>query len=67
MIFCHRFVGPMGERLDNMKGGNPNQTAGQVYGGAPGVGGYGDNMGGGGRRRSSSPHDRDHHQGRRDS
>jgi len=26
--------------LDNMMGGNPNPTLGQVYGGAPGVGGY---------------------------
>jgi hypothetical protein len=36
----------MGERLDNMLGGNPNPTYGQVYGGAPGVGGQ-NNMGGG--------------------
>ncbi|UJR11245.1 hypothetical protein I4U23_015427 [Adineta vaga] len=30
----------LGERLDNYLGGNPNPTFGQVYGGAPGVGGY---------------------------
>ncbi len=30
----------MGEQLDNMMGGNPNPTYGQVIGGAPGVGGY---------------------------
>jgi len=29
----------MGEMLDNAMGGNPNPTMGQVYGGAPGVGG----------------------------
>jgi hypothetical protein len=34
-------LGPLGERLDNYLGGNPNPTFGQVYGGAPGVGGYG--------------------------
>lgn len=39
-------LGPMGERLDNMLGGNPNPTYGQAYGGAPGVGGF-NNMGGG--------------------
>ncbi|UJR20219.1 hypothetical protein I4U23_023350 [Adineta vaga] len=32
---------PMGEQLDNMLGGNPNPTQGQIYGGAPGVGGQG--------------------------
>lgn len=31
----------LGERMDNMLGGNPNPSFGQVYGGAPGVGGYG--------------------------
>jgi hypothetical protein len=33
------FEGPLGEQLDNMMGGNPNPTFGQVVGGAPGVGG----------------------------
>jgi hypothetical protein len=38
----------LGEQLDNMMGGNPNPTLGQVYGGAPGVGGLPqfNNMGG---------------------
>ncbi|CAF1375527.1 unnamed protein product [Adineta ricciae] len=35
----------LGERLDNYLGGNPNPTFGQVYGGAPGVGGYGSGYG----------------------
>ena len=39
-IHC-RSLGPLGEQIDNMAGGNPNPTFGQVYGGAPGVGGYG--------------------------
>ena len=34
------YLGALGERLDNMLGGNPNPTFGQIYGGAPGVGGY---------------------------
>ena len=35
-------VGPMGRRLDNYLGGNPNPTFGQMYGGYPGYGsGYG--------------------------
>jgi len=33
-------LGPIGQILDNMMGGNPNPTLGQIYGGAPGVGGY---------------------------
>ncbi|CAF4200096.1 unnamed protein product [Rotaria sp. Silwood2] len=37
--------GPMGEYLDNRMGGNPNPTWGQVYGGYPGVGGYGGGYG----------------------
>jgi hypothetical protein len=45
MLYVLR-LGPMGERLDNMLGGNPNPTQGQIYGGAPGVGGF-NNMGGG--------------------
>ena len=54
----------MGEQLDNMIGGNPNPTGGQVYGGAPGVGGgFGGNLG---RRRSSSEK-RQFNSGRRDS
>ncbi|CAF1297781.1 unnamed protein product [Adineta steineri] len=36
---------PLGERLDNMMGGNSNPTYGQIYGGAPGVGGYGGGYG----------------------
>ncbi|CAF2880457.1 unnamed protein product [Rotaria sp. Silwood2] len=36
---------PMGEYLDNRMGGNPNPTWGQVYGGYPGVGGYGGGYG----------------------
>jgi hypothetical protein len=40
-IVSNRLVlGAIGEQLDNMMGGNPNPTAGQYYGGAPGVGGY---------------------------
>ena len=39
-------LGALGEQIDNMIGGNPNPTMGQYYGGAPGVGGYG-NMGSG--------------------
>ncbi len=35
----------MGEVLDNMMGGNPNPTFGQIYGGAPGVGGFGYGVG----------------------
>lgn len=35
----------MGERLDNYMGGNPNPSFGQMYGGAPGVGGYGGGYG----------------------
>ena len=54
----------MGEQMDNMMGGNPNPTAGQVYGGAPGVGGFGGNMG---RRRSSSSERGRFNAGRRDS
>lgn len=39
-------LGALGERLDNMFGGNPNPTFGQFYGGAPGVGGgYGGGYG----------------------
>ena len=38
-------IGALGERLDNFLGGNPNPTFGQIYGGAPGVGGYGGNYG----------------------
>ncbi|CAF1396750.1 unnamed protein product [Adineta steineri] len=34
-----------GERLDNFMGGNPNPTYGEIYGGAPGVGGYGGGYG----------------------
>ncbi|CAF5222439.1 unnamed protein product, partial [Rotaria magnacalcarata] len=37
-----------GETLDNYLGGNPNPTFGQIYGGAPGVGGYGGGNGYGG-------------------
>ncbi|UJR07156.1 hypothetical protein I4U23_011444 [Adineta vaga] len=33
-------IGNLGERLDNYLGGNPNSTFGQIYGVAPGVGGY---------------------------
>ncbi|CAF0766212.1 unnamed protein product [Rotaria sordida] len=35
----------LGEYLDNRMGGNPNPTWGQVYGGYPGVGGYGSGYG----------------------
>ncbi|UJR18203.1 hypothetical protein I4U23_005104 [Adineta vaga] len=35
----------LGERLDNFMGGNTNPTFGQVYGGAPGVNGYGGGYG----------------------
>ena len=38
-------LGNLGERLDNYMGGNPNPTFGQIYGGAPGVGGYGSGYG----------------------
>ena len=41
MINSSHLQGALGERLDNMMGGNPNPTFGQVYGGAPGVGGGG--------------------------
>jgi hypothetical protein len=34
-------LGAFGERLDNAFGGNPNPSFGQIYGGAPGVGGFG--------------------------
>ncbi len=37
--------GVVGERLDNYLGGNPNPTYGQIYGGTPGVGGYGGGYG----------------------
>ncbi|CAF3803825.1 unnamed protein product [Rotaria sp. Silwood1] len=40
IISCYLFLRSMGERLDNMIDGNPNPTPGQIYGGAPGVGGY---------------------------
>ncbi len=33
-------LGPLGEMIDNMAGGNPNPTLGQIYGGYPGVGGF---------------------------
>ncbi len=36
----------MGQQLDNMMGGNPNPTFGQMTGGAPGFGGGFNNMGG---------------------
>jgi len=39
-VILSLWLGPVGEMLDNMMGGNPNPTLGQVYGGAPGVGGY---------------------------
>lgn len=32
--------GVAGEMLDNAIGGNSNPTYGQIYGGAPGVGGF---------------------------
>ncbi|CAM4797497.1 unnamed protein product [Rotaria magnacalcarata] len=38
-------LGSLGERLDNTLGGNANPTYGQIYGGAPGVGGYGGGYG----------------------
>jgi hypothetical protein len=44
LLFCFN-LGAFGERLDNFMGGNPNPTFGQVYGGAPGVGGYGSGYG----------------------
>jgi hypothetical protein len=49
IILCILYLGPMGERLDDMIGGNPNPTQGQIYGGAPGVGGgqFGGQYGGG--------------------
>ncbi|CAF1403171.1 unnamed protein product [Rotaria sordida] len=34
-----------GEYLDNRYGGNSNPTYGQIYGGYPGVGGYGGGYG----------------------
>ena len=39
-LFFHWYLGSLGERLDNMFGGNPNPTMGQYFGGAPGVGGF---------------------------
>jgi hypothetical protein len=42
LIYKYNYLskGPLGEQLDNMMGGNPNPTYGQVVGGAPGVGGF---------------------------
>jgi hypothetical protein len=34
-------LGPLGQRLDNYLGGNPNPTVGQIYGGYPFYQGYG--------------------------
>ena len=59
------YLGPMGEQLDNMLGGNPNPTYGQAYGGAPGVGGF-NNMGGapyGGSPYGGGQQHHHHHQG----
>ncbi len=39
MYFYH--IGPLGQMLDNMIGGNPNPTFGQMYGPSRGYGGYG--------------------------
>ena len=33
-------LGPIGQILDNMMGGNPNPTLGQIYGGAAGIGDF---------------------------
>ena len=41
----HFHLGARGERMDNYLGGNPNPTCGQIYGGAPGVGGHGGGYG----------------------
>ncbi|CAF1194642.1 unnamed protein product [Rotaria sordida] len=37
----------LGEYVDNVVGGNPNPTYGQIVGGYPGVGGYGSHGHGG--------------------
>ncbi|CAF3063257.1 unnamed protein product [Rotaria sp. Silwood2] len=38
-LIIYFYLGARGEYLDNMNGGNPNPTWGQVTGGYPGVGG----------------------------
>jgi hypothetical protein len=35
------YLGPLGQMLDNMMGGNPNPTFGQMYGASRGFEGYG--------------------------
>jgi hypothetical protein len=40
------YLGPLGQMLDNMMGGNPNPTLGQIYGASLGFRGYGFGHGG---------------------
>jgi hypothetical protein len=39
-------LGPLGQMLDSMMGGNPNPTYGQMFGASRGMGGYSYHYGG---------------------
>ncbi|UJR07155.1 hypothetical protein I4U23_011443 [Adineta vaga] len=54
--------GQIGQKLDNMMGGNPNPAPNQMHGGAPGFGNQGGHME---RRRSSSSSSSDEEHRRR--